>query len=363
MRRSVSLAFDSKAFDAAIKAGHGLALIQQLKRTRGVDFDSRLGAQEWLLPNVPLDDFELACDAQPSLATAPNQGIPAYLANILDPKVIRTLVSPMKAAQIAGETGKGNWTSETIQFLTVEDTGTVAAYGDRSNNGMSNANANFPQRQNFLFQAFLTYGEREVAKAALAKLDWVSQQQQANALTLAKYLNNVYFFGVSQLQNYGLINDPTLPPALTPTFSWLTSASTTAYTIYQDVVRMFIQLQNQSNGVVEMDAPVVLAMSPKNMVALKEITQYNTNSVLELLKENFPNIRIETAVQYSTAAGELVQMFVEELDGQRTVEVSYSAKMMAHMLIADSSSWKQKRTSGGWGAIWYRPYLCVSMLG
>src|ERR1039458_2791868 len=208
----------------------------------------------------------------------------------------------------------------------------------------------------------MQYGQREVEMAGLAKLDWVSLQQQANALTLMKVLNYLYFYGAGNLENYGLINDPNLFPSLTATYAWLTSGSATANTIYQDIVRMFIQLQSQSNGVVKEDAPMVLALSPMQAVTLKYITLYNTNSVEVLLKQNFPNIRIETAVQYATPSGQLIQLICEEVEGQRTVECAFSSKLMAHMMVNGTSSWMQKRSSGGFGAIWYRPFLCSSMI-
>lgn len=358
-----AIAFDSKAFDEAIRAGAGPLLIRELETRHGVKFDSMLGPIEWKKPGLPSHDWNLACDVQSQLVTVSNAGVPWFLANYLDPKVIEVLVSPMMAAVIAGETGKGDWLNETAMFLTVEDTGETSSYGDYSNNGMSNVNANFPQRQNYLFQAFMQYGQRELGIAGLAKLDWAAQQQRANALTLMKALNYMYFYGVGNLQNYGLINDPNLYPSLTPTYSWLTSPSATANTQYQDIVRMFIQLQGQSNGVVTNDEQMVLAMSPQQATALKNITQYNTNSVEVLIKQNFPNIRIETAVQYATASGQLMQLIVENVEGQRTVECAFSSKLMSHMMVTDTSSWRQKRSSGGYGTIWYRPFLCASMLG
>jgi hypothetical protein len=360
------LAFDAKALGEAILAGAGPQLIQQLAEEKGIVFDSSLGQMRWLKPGVDLKHFERAMramDAQSELVTIQNAAVPSYLANFLDPKVIQVLVSPMVAAQIVGETQKGTWVTETAQFITAEAVGATAAYGDYSNSGISNANVNFPSRQNFVFQAFLQYGQRELEIAGLAKLDWATQQQDANARTLMKQLNDVYFYGVANLENYGLLNDPALPAPITPTYSWLTSSSATAYTIYQDIVRMFIQLQAQSNGVVTEDTNMVLALSPTNAVALKQITQYNTNSVEVLLKENFPNIRIEKAVQYSTTQGQLVQLICESLEGQKTAECAFSSKLMAHNMVTESSSWKQKRSSGGYGTIIYRPFLIVSMLG
>jgi hypothetical protein len=165
----------------------------------------------WPAPDLPTRNFNLAMDVQPQLVTVGNAGIPSYLANYLDPKVIAILVSPLMAAVIAGETGKGDWTTETAQFITAEATGETASYGDYSNNGVSNVNVNFPSRQNYLFQSFMQYGQRELAIAGLAKLDWASRQQEANALVLMKSLNYMYFYGVANLQNFGLLNDPNLP--------------------------------------------------------------------------------------------------------------------------------------------------------
>jgi hypothetical protein len=364
----MTLAYDSKRLTEALKAGHAQEILRRLKDEKGIAFDSRNGDIRFvdMARNGPPRALDMAFDVQSELVTVSNAGIPWFLANWVDPKVIPILVSPMMAAVIAPETLKGDWLTETAMFLTAEATGETSAYGDYSQSGSTNVNVNFPQRQNFLFQTFLQYGQREVGRMGLAKLDWIAQQQSANALALMKALNFMYFYGVQGLENYGLLNDPGLPPSLAPTYSWLTNASANANTIYQDIVRLFIQLQAQSNGTVQVDAKMVLAMSPTNSVALKDITQYNTNSVEQLLKQNFPNLRIETAVQYGppySTAGQLVQLIVEELEGQRTVECAFSSKLMSHNMVVDTSSWRQKRSSGGYGAIWYRPMLVASMVG
>lgn len=353
-----TFAFDSKRLSEAVKAGLGQELIRKLATEKGISFDASLGEQIWKVPGMAMD-----APPQSSLVTVGNAGIPYFLANWLDPKLIQILVAPMMAAVIAGEAMKGDWLTETAMFITIEGAGETSAYGDYSESGSSNVNTNFPQRQNFLFQSFMQYGQREMGRAGLAKIDWAAKQQEANALILMKALNYMYFYGVANLENYGLLNDPTLLPPLTPTYSWLTNSNATANTIYQDIVRLFIQLQSQSYGTVRVDSPMVLALSNTNAVALKYITQYNTNSVEELLKQNFPNLRIETAPEYLTSSGQLVQLIAEEVDGQRTLEASFSVKMMAHNMVVNSSSWRQKRTSGGYGTIWYRPFLCSQMLG
>ena len=159
----------------------------------------------------------LAMDAQPALVTTSNAGIPAFLSTYLDPKLIEVLVSPMKATEIVGsEEKKGDFTTETIMFEVVENTGEVSSYGDYNENGSAGINVDFPQRQSYLYQTITQWGERQLERAGLAKLDFASRINMASILTLNKFQNLSYFFGVGGLQNYGLLNDPNLLPALTP---------------------------------------------------------------------------------------------------------------------------------------------------
>lgn len=379
---------DIARFEQAARAGYAAQILRNLAEEEGIAFDASLGRGGANFTygehfhayagdirfvdaihrgkNFRFLEPALAMDApQSELVTVTSAGIPWFLANWLDPKIIPILVSPMMAAVIAGETLKGDWLTETAMFMTAEAVGETSLYGDYNDSGASNVNVNFPQRQNVLFQSFMQYGQRELGRMGLAKVDWASQQQQSNALTLMKAQNFLYFYGVAGLANYGLINDPSLPPALTAVYSWLNNANATANTVYQDVVRMFIQLQAQTGATVREDAPMVLAMSNTQAMALKYVTLYNTNSVKALLKENFPNLRIETAPEYGppyNQGGQLVQLIVEEVEGQRSVECAFSVKLMAHNMVVSSSSWRQKRTSGGYGTIWYRPMNSVTML-
>ena len=367
MRRNFDRAKFRTELHAAIRAGHAQRILRDLAR------QEIFGSAE-RPENLHLMPFKMAFDAmqegmgmdapvQSALVTTANAGIPNIFTTWVDPKAIEILVSPMMAAVIAGESQKGSWVDDVAMFKTSEATGETSSYGDYSRSGSTDVNYNFPQRQNYLFQAFLQYGDREVERAAKAKIDLPADKQSANALALMKALNYMYFFGVGSLQNYGLLNDPNLQTPITPTYSWLTNASATALTIYQDVVRLFVLLQQQSNGVVNTQSKMTLAMSNDNAAMLNQVTQYNTNSVLMLLKQNYPNLRLETAPEYTTASGQLVQLIADEVDGQATMEAAFSVKMMAHRVIQQVSSIEQKRTTGGYGTIIYRPVLIAQMLG
>jgi len=303
-------------------------------------------------------DFSIAQDAQPSLVTVSNSGIPAFLANYIDPELIRILVTPMKAEEIIGYVKKGDWTTLTTQFPVVESTGETSAYGDYSENGSSGTNFNYPTRQSFHFQTMTQWGEREMEMAGLGKIDYAAQLNVSSALALNKFMNRSMFFGISGLQNYGLLNDPNLSTPVTGTlWSALDGAG-----VYTEIVKIYAQLVTQTRGLVPRDAVMKLCMSPEIEVNLTKTNQYNVN-VTDQLKKNFPNMTIETAVEYNTAGGQLVQLIVESIDNQKVVYGSFTEKLRAHPIIQQTSSWKQKKSSGTWGAIIRIPIGIAQYLG
>lgn len=312
----------------------------------------------------------LAMDAQPQLVTAANNGIPAFLSTYIDPGVIQVLVTPNKAASILGETKKGDWVTRTAMFTMVESVGEVSSYGDWNNNGSTNANAQFPQRQSYHYQTITQWGERQLEEAGLARIDWANRLNIASVMVLDKFQNNSYFYGINGLENYGLLNDPNLAPAITP----LTKAAGgtgwrmgTANEIYSDAQSLFQQMIVQSKGLVERDMRFVLAMSPGSEVYMTNTNEFGI-TVFDMLKKSFPNIRVETAVQYSgqfSADGlEHVQLILDQpLEGQEVGYCAFTEKLRAHPIVVDLSAFKQKKSQGTWGAIIFLPIAIASMSG
>lgn len=306
-----------------------------------------------------------AMDAQPVLQTQPNSAIPSFLTTNIDPKVIEILVKPLKAVEVVGEeVKKGDWLTETAMFLEVESTGRVSSYGDFNNNGRADANANFPQRQAYHYQVFTEWGEKELARMGLASLDWASRKNIASVLTLNLFQNGSYFFGVSGLENYGLLNDPSLPAAITPTVEsgqtlWVNKDG---LGVYADIIALYSQLQTQANGLVNLSSPMTLAMSPVSEAQLTKVTQYNVN-VSDMIKKNYPQMKIVTAPEYATASGNLVQLIANEIEGQRTAICAFTEKLRAHALVTRESSWRQKKSQGSFGTVIFRPFLVAQMLG
>lgn len=340
-----------------MKRNQDLAL---LEKHFGIVFP---GAMDYL-PDEFRYDYGLAMDAAGPLVTVSNSGIPSFLLNYIDPELTRVLTTPMQGAVILGESKKGDWTTLTATFPVVESTGEVSSYGDFNNNGRASANTNFPQRQSYHYQTMTEWGERELDMAGQAKINWASELNIASALVLNKFQDNSYFFGIAGLQNYGLLNDPNLSAPVAP----ISVGGVTLWSgkdgqgVYDDIVKIYGQLVTQTRGLVTRRDKLKLCMSPEIEVNLTKTNQYNVN-VSDMLAKNFPNLTIETAVQYATGSGQLVQLIADSIDGQNVGTAAFTEKMRAHAIVRDTSSFKQKKSQGTWGAVIKVPMAIASMIG
>lgn len=322
------------------------------------------------LPDEFRSDITIAMDAQPVLATTPSGGIPAFLTQFVDPEVIRILQSPNEGANILGEKKVGDWTTQTTFFSVVENTGEVSSYGDFNTNGMSNLNATWPQRQSYLFQTITEYGDLQADRAGLAKLNWVSELQTSAASTLDKFQDYTYHFGVSGLQNYGLLNDPSLSAALTPSTKaaggtkWVNNNAVvaTANEVFADVQALFSQIVAQTAGRVKRTDKMTLALPPGSEVGLTATNSFGVG-VSDLLQKSFPNLTVKSSYRYATAGGNVVQLIADNFDGQSTGYCAFNEKMRDHQPVRGLSSWQQKRTAGTWGAVIRYPLAISQMLG
>lgn len=335
-------------------------------------------ALEFLAPGWK-SNYNLAMDAQPGLITVANSGIPAFLTTVVDPDILRILTTKNAAADIFGEARKGSFVDVTVMFPVVEMTGEVSSYGDFSANGRSGANMNFPQRESYNYQTILEYGEVEMERAGLAKIGWAAELKNAAVTVLNKFQNLTYFFGVAGLQNYGLLNDPSLPAPISPIVkaaggvAWFVNGApnATANEVYNDIVALFSRLVAQSSGNIDMKSKLTLAMSPASQVAMTFTNTFAVN-VEDLLKKNYPNLTVKTAVQYGvvsaqnpqgSAGGEIVQMIADSVEGQETGYCAFNEKLRAGVVIRGLTSFSQKMMQGSWGAVVRQPFAIASLIG
>lgn len=333
---------------------------------------------EWKNSDKSLVD--MAMDAAGSLSTDPNSALPSMLTTAIDPDVIRVVFAPLAFAKILTERKAGDWLEETRIFPVVEETGEVSSYDDFSNNGRSGINFNYPNFQSYLYQTFVAYGERETERAGLMRINYVGELTGAASGLLNRFGNLAYAFGIVGLQNYGIINNPYLSAYLSPAIkawggtTWFNNGSpaATANEVYNDILAVVEQIINQTNGAVEMDAPMTLALSPQSQLAMKFTNSFGV-SVAALLKEGFPSMKVMAAPQYGqktsnnnqgfSPIGNAFQIIVDKIDNQKVAYAAFNEKLRAHKLIPEASAWKQKMTSGVWGTITRMPIGIAGMIG
>ncbi|CAN7375177.1 hypothetical protein LJR220_003344 [Bradyrhizobium sp. LjRoot220] len=340
----------------------------------GVTVDARCYLTDELKHNF------MAYDAQPIMQTAPNSGIPVWLSTYIDPAIYDILFAPTEAAEIVGEERKGDITTTTATFQTVEHTVEVSTYGDFNENGRASVNTNWPNRQSYIFQVMAEYGDIEIERAGLGRLNLVSALDKAAADGLNRFSNLSYFYGIGGILCFGLFNDPNLGAPLTPATkanggtAWFTvdgHPNATANEVYNDIVALYQNNVQQNLGNVNKKSPMVLALSPGSEVALTFTNSFNVN-VEDLLKKNFPGLRIQTAVQYGAlsadnpqgvAAGNFMQLIVETIKTQKTAFCAFNEKLRAFPIIRAASSYKQKKAAGTFGAVIRMPVGFTSMVG
>jgi len=356
--------------------------------SRGIRFGSGIENDPAWTPRIYVSDdpdrgcaFDMAMDALPTLTTEANSGVPMLFTNYIDPQPYEVLFAPIKVAEaLGGEIQKGSWTDVSAMFPVDEITGETSSYDDYSNAGISGANMNWPQREAYLLQTIIQYGELEVARAGLARWNIVASKERAAASNLARFVNFAYAFGIRGLQNYGTTNDPSLSASLLPApkalggTAWIQGGvvKASANEIFTDIQTIITQLINQGDGQIDTQTPMTAVFPAVLDNALTTTNAFNVN-VMDLLKKNYPSLKLVSGVQQYGAisasnpqgisGGNLFQIIATEVAGQKAGFCGYNEKMRAHPIIREMSAFRQKKTSGTWGAVLRMPFCIASMYG
>lgn len=307
---------------------------------------------------------ELAMDSS-VLFTAPNNGVLPIFTSYIDPKVIEVITAPLKSEEISATEKLGTWGDFEARFQISELTGETANYADYGNEGAVGTNINYPRREAYYYQTLIKYGDLEQAVGTKAKLNVIADKQAAAARTMAIKSNQINFFGVEGIENYGILNDPDLPAYLTPTTGASGSVAWSAKTvleIYADFMLMVRALVKQSKGNISESDPMTFAMSPIMHTFLAQANEYG-NSVKKYIQEAYPNVSFKTAPEYSTSAGEVVQLVADEILGQDTRRNAFIEKWHSHGAVRQASSVVEKVSAASFGNVLRQPIAIVQMLG
>lgn len=315
--------------------------------------------RQWMTPEAAA---RIAQDAD--LVTTPNNGVPAWMTQYTSPKLIKILTAKRAAEEIFNPVRYGGYGTTVAAFPVVESTGQIDEYSDMGNGGSADFNPNWPQREAYYFQTIATWGDKETATMSMGNINAASQKQEAAALTIKIAHNNIWFNGVSKLANYGILNDPALNAAIAPTtgvggIEWPQKATVE---IYDDILALFTELNRTSGGLLTMEDSLELTISNIRAPALGKATDFNV-SVKAMIKEGFPNMKIITAPQMSTGAGELAMLTAPTVEGQTTGELGYVELMKAHGVVRGLSSLQEKYSAANFGAVIYNGSAVATMQG
>ena len=312
----------------------------------------------------------LAMDAQPTLVSQPNAGIPFMATTFVDPETIRILQTPNKGAEIIGEKKVGDWNTTTVMFERVENTGRVVAYGDYNDDGNTNVNIDFPQRQAFKFQTIVEYGDDAAERASLAKLNFIAEMKNSGVIVMEKFRDLSYHLGIAGLQLYGVLNDPGLSAAITPSTKaaggtkWVNNGIVVASPneIMVDVQALVATLITQAPGYIENDGSFVLVGPPILALALTATNSFGLTA-MSMIKATFPNIKIITDPRYATTAGNIIQLWADKFDGHDVGYCAFGEKLREFPVVRELSAAKQKIAATTMGAIVRYGLGVAQMLG
>lgn len=302
-----------------------------------------------------------------ALITTPNTTVPAEFLAYVDPMVIEILTAPRRAREIFSEEKKGDWTTPYAKWRMDEITGSTQPYSDYANGTTSGVNSEWQTRPQYVFQTSITYGDLEVAMSSAVKVNLAASKQRAAARVIDIDQNRFYLLGVAGREIYGILNDPNLPASI-PAGATGTGGSTkwadkTTTQIYNDILALFAQLTEQTQGLIDRDTPLKLCLSPEMSVRLGAATDFNV-SVLDMLKKYFSRLDIVVLPElHSATAGETVLLVAPEVAGQKTGLLAFGEKIRAGRIVPDMSSFRQKYIGSTYGGIVLQPWAFASMTG
>ena len=308
------------------------------------------------------EEGKMAMDA--ALLTTPNMGVPVELLTYFDNRAIEIITQKRAATEIFNEFKAGTRADKIRKFLMIENTGYTQPYSDYSDNGKSDINTNYPARENYLFETVIKYGDVEQEETAKAKINLLARKQNSAATNIAIDFNRFYMSGVANLKNYGILNAPNLPAAITAaTVSGHTEWSyKSGQEIYADIVALMANMSARCGGHVDMTTKYKLVVGPSVYAYLAQQNALGSETVIGMIKRSFINLEVVVAPEYDDATKK-IQLIAEDVDGQPTGELAFSEKLIAGRVVPYLSHHAQKFMAGTFGAVVYRPIFVSTMTG
>lgn len=346
-------------------------VVADLRRV-GINVTMRQAAT--MLQHMGLDGVGMD-DTQPLITTAsiptPVQFLQSWL-----PGLVQVITAARKADRLMGIMTVGNWEDEEIVQGVLEPAGDAVLYGDFTNVPLSSWNLNFERRTVIRFEKGFEVGLLEDARAARVRVNSAAEKRNSAALALEIIRNRVGFFGFNAGANrtYGFLNDPGLPAYVTvantgtgPSTLWSTK---TFLNITGDIRTAMAALQTQSQDTIDLErAPLVLAVATAVYQYLSVTSDFGI-SVRDWLKQNYPNLRVESAPELNAANGgaNVFYLYAEKVEDGGTD----GGQVWAHLVPAKFQALGTEKRAKGYvedfsnalaGVMVKRPYAIVRRSG
>lgn len=265
-------------------------------------------------------------DAAVAGITSPTVTTPIQFLQYWMPEIIEVVTAAKEADAIMGLDFVGDWHDESVVQTILERTGQAVPYGDHTNIPLSSWNTNYEQRDIVRFEEGIQVGVLEEARAGAMNISSQTEKRAAAAESLAIEFNNVAFFGYNEGNNrtYGFLNDPNLPAyvtAATGAGGNTTWASKTYAEIVADIRTAFAALRVQSGNLFKPERDASVMTLPVSAMEYLNVENEFGKSVYDFIKQNYPNVRIESAVQLDGANGgaNVLYLFAESINGKSVI--------------------------------------------
>lgn len=313
----------------------------------------------------------MAQDSLQPTVTTPSINTPIQFLQSFLPGFVEVITAARRADVLMGITTIGDWADEEIVQGILEMTGLAIPYADQQNVPYSSWNTNFVRRTIIRFEEGMRVGTLDEERAAKMRVNSADAKRRAAAKALEISRNYTGFYGFASGANltYGFLNDPGLAGYVNaPNGGW---EAATFLEIQQDILTALADLRDQSGDNIDpKKTPITLAVSTNRVDFLTTPPVYGAGSVLTWLKENYPNVRVESAPELNNANSNqnVFYLYAERMDdggtddGQTWLQ-AVPAKFKINGVAKLAKGYEEDYSNGTAGAFCKRPFLVVRYTG
>lgn len=291
------------------------------------------------------------------------------------PGFVQAVTAARNIDKLIGMQTTGAWEDEEVVQGILEPIGNAVPYLDHTNVPLASWNANFERRTVVRFELGLLVGTLEEMRSARMRLATAAEKRKAVKLALDIQRNRVGFYGYNSGDNrtYGFLNDPLLPAYQTVA----TGASgdtewsgKTFLEITKDLRVALSQLRTNSKDVIDpKSTPITLAVATAAVDHLTITSDFGI-SVLDWLRTNYPNVRVESAPELDDANGGVgvFYMYADKVDDGSTDDSAVFAQIVPNTFMAlgvekRSKSYIEDFANATAGVMTKRPFAVVRFSG